>query len=331
MSHVEDKPTLPKIEHSGDGSSSSERSSPEFDEQTFTQENAPVHKRKGGRKPIYATSEERKQRNRQAQAAFRERRTEYIKQLETTIKHHEETLQSLQQSHRSAADECLMLRYKNSLLERVLLEKGIDVQAELSSKTESPHLAPTKVAQPAGNQPSPVQRAIMNRHHQARRSLSGMPPKLVPGYAAAQSRQDGPFPSHSPQLQPTPPSHASSPIGPKSPGFVVQEGMNSPASDAQSQRLVLQQQQNPQPQQQRQQPHLSPRLTSQSHPRAYSGIAIPTSDAATHLMAHSTAGESRNGVGTDKPRPQSGYYPSHFQNHINQLGKLSRPLLSLFL
>jgi hypothetical protein len=32
------------------------------------------------------TSEERKQRNRQAQAAFRERRTEYIRQLETTIK-----------------------------------------------------------------------------------------------------------------------------------------------------------------------------------------------------------------------------------------------------
>lgn len=73
---------------------------------------------------IYATSEERKQRNRQAQAAFRERRTEYIKQLESTIKLHEENLQNLQQSHRSAADECLMLRYKNSLLERILLEKG---------------------------------------------------------------------------------------------------------------------------------------------------------------------------------------------------------------
>ena len=73
---------------------------------------------------IYATSEERKQRNRQAQAAFRERRTEYIKQLEATIKQHEDALHSLQQSHRSAADECLMLRYKNSLLERILLEKG---------------------------------------------------------------------------------------------------------------------------------------------------------------------------------------------------------------
>lgn len=73
---------------------------------------------------IYATSEERKQRNRQAQAAFRERRTEYIKQLEDTIRVHETNLHNLQTAHRSAADECLMLRYKNSLLERILLEKG---------------------------------------------------------------------------------------------------------------------------------------------------------------------------------------------------------------
>jgi hypothetical protein len=99
-------------------------------------------KRKGGRKPvcsysalpclvtllmilqIYATSEERKQRNRQAQAAFRERRTEYIKQLEETIRVHEVNLHNLQTTHRATADECLMLRYKNSLLQRILLEKG---------------------------------------------------------------------------------------------------------------------------------------------------------------------------------------------------------------
>lgn len=29
-----------------------------------------------------------------------------------------------QKNHHRAADECLMLRYKNSLLERILLEKG---------------------------------------------------------------------------------------------------------------------------------------------------------------------------------------------------------------
>ena len=146
--------TVGKTEDGREGSTSSTASSPEPEPGTYTQEHPQQQKRKGGRKPvshlfpsapvhgsrpciaimskagltkrrkIYATSEERKQRNRQAQAAFRERRTEYIKQLESTIKHHEDTLQNLQQSHRTAADECLMLRYKNSLLERILLEKG---------------------------------------------------------------------------------------------------------------------------------------------------------------------------------------------------------------
>ena len=139
-----------KLEPDHERSSESIASSPEPEAVGLNQENPQQQKRKGGRKPvslstaamsssctitmskigltkrrkIYATSEERKQRNRQAQAAFRERRTEYIKQLESTIKHHEDTLQNLQNSHRNAADECLMLRYKNSLLERILLEKG---------------------------------------------------------------------------------------------------------------------------------------------------------------------------------------------------------------
>jgi hypothetical protein len=117
-------PVVPKSEPLPDGSISSNVSTPDAEAEPLTQDTAQTQKRKGGRKPIYATSEERKQRNRQAQAAFRERRTEYIRQLETTIKRNEDSLQSLQQSHRSAADECLMLRYKNSLLERILLEKG---------------------------------------------------------------------------------------------------------------------------------------------------------------------------------------------------------------
>ncbi|KAK5108718.1 hypothetical protein LTR62_007865 [Meristemomyces frigidus] len=109
-----------------EGTPSSIESTPEAETLPDASNERPVQpvKRKGGRKPIYATSEERKQRNRQAQAAFRERRTEYIKQLEATIKQNEETLSHLQQSQRTAADECLMLRYKNSLLERILLEKG---------------------------------------------------------------------------------------------------------------------------------------------------------------------------------------------------------------
>ncbi|KAL1641243.1 hypothetical protein SLS58_006145 [Diplodia intermedia] len=170
-------------EPSRDGSASSIATTPEPEAESYSAQEQPQQqqKRKGGRKPIYATSEERKQRNRQAQAAFRERRTEYIKQLESTIKHHEETLQTLQQNHRSAADECLMLRYKNSLLERILLEKGIDVQAELRAKTGSPHLGPTRVPPPGSAVQPPMQRAIMNRHQQARRSFAGFPQKFSVG------------------------------------------------------------------------------------------------------------------------------------------------------
>ncbi|KAK3197511.1 hypothetical protein GRF29_216g413566 [Pseudopithomyces chartarum] len=196
--------TVGKTEASRDAETPSTASSPEPEPAAYAQDTTQQQqKRKGGRKPvsyypacetsktmptmtltprkIYATSEERKQRNRQAQAAFRERRTEYIKQLESTIKHHEDTLQNLQQSHRSAADECLMLRYKNSLLERILLEKGIDVQAELQAKTGSPNLGPTRqsastTASP--NQPPLQQRAMLNRQQQNRRSLGGVPNKV---------------------------------------------------------------------------------------------------------------------------------------------------------
>ncbi|KAK6331106.1 hypothetical protein TWF696_003177 [Orbilia brochopaga] len=141
---------------------------------------AAAQKRKGGRKPVYATQEERKMRNRAAQAAFRERRTEYIKHLEATIKQQEEALASLQQSSRSAADEVLMLRYKNSLLERILLEKRIDVHAELKAFADND-------AVPAGPIPSlpphppHVQRALHQRllgrapppHHQFHSTHSG--------------------------------------------------------------------------------------------------------------------------------------------------------------
>ncbi|KAG6002866.1 hypothetical protein E4U21_002718 [Claviceps maximensis] len=164
-------------------------------------------KRKGGRKPIYATSEERKQRNRQAQAAFRERRTEYIKQLEETIRIHESNLHNLQSAHRNAADECLMLRYKNSLLERILLEKGIDVQAELHAKGDSPTLGPAHVPHNIV-QPPTIQRPIMNRQHHNRKSNSSIASKLdAAGSSGLQAHKS----ATSPKTRPTPSSHAESP------------------------------------------------------------------------------------------------------------------------
>ncbi|KAK7735930.1 hypothetical protein SLS53_007308 [Cytospora paraplurivora] len=166
-------------------------------------------KRKGGRKPIYATTEERKQRNRQAQAAFRERRTEYIKQLEQTISVQEQTLANLNAAHRTAADECLMLRYKNSLLERILLEKGIDVQAELQAKHGSPNFGPTHTPQNM-IQPPPISRTLLNRHN-SRRSNSSIAPKLEPGYSTLPPIHAGNPAAGSPKSRPTPSSHAPSP------------------------------------------------------------------------------------------------------------------------
>ncbi|KAI1769011.1 hypothetical protein GGR53DRAFT_517463 [Hypoxylon sp. FL1150] len=204
--------SIDKKDHSKDDSEESIGSSPENEPGPSIPENQPA-KRKGGRKPIYATSEERKQRNRQAQAAFRERRTEYIKQLEETIKAHESNLASLQAAHRSAADECLMLRYKNSLLERILLEKGIDVQAELHAKTGSPNLGPTHMPQNMV-QPPPMPRAILNRHHHSRRSASSIAPKLEPGVTSLSQPAGVQQSMASPKNRPTP---AASPTNPTPP------------------------------------------------------------------------------------------------------------------
>ncbi|KAI0145367.1 hypothetical protein GGR57DRAFT_301183 [Xylariaceae sp. FL1272] len=215
---MSDKMSIDKKEESQERSEDSVASTPETgngpDPSTVQPDAQPV-KRKGGRKPIYATSEERKQRNRQAQAAFRERRTEYIKQLEDTIRVHEQNLTNLQSAHRNAADECLMLRYKNSLLERILLEKGIDVQAELQAKTGSPNLGPTHIP-PSMMQPPPMQRTLLSRQHNARRSASSLAPKLEPG-ATSMPQEAVQQSVASPKTRPTPPSHAASPTNPVPP------------------------------------------------------------------------------------------------------------------
>jgi hypothetical protein len=67
-----------------------------------------------------------------------------------------------------------MLRYKNSLLERILLEKGADVHAELQAKTGSPILGPTHMPQNMA-QPPHFQRPVM---HRVRKSVSALAPKV---------------------------------------------------------------------------------------------------------------------------------------------------------
>ncbi|CAG8983739.1 hypothetical protein HYALB_00009835 [Hymenoscyphus albidus] len=307
-----DDMSIDKKEPTREGSEDSmELNSPTPEAETGApQENVGQQKRKGGRKPIYATSEERKQRNRQAQAAFRERRTEYIKQLEETIRVHETNLHNLQTAHRSAADECLMLRYKNSLLERILLEKGIDVQAELRAKTGSPHLGPTHMPQNMAQAPT-VQRAIMNRHHQARRSQSSIAPKLEPG-----------APLQSPQSRPTPSSHASSPTA-ISPGFHNPGVMTPPGSDSQMQ---FHQQQHHQ-QQRLQAPQAAKQPINQGNQGLPGHGGLLGNQGVDAPLA--PKGPRGGGTHTGGTPAAAAYFASpNFQNHYEQLGKLTRPLLS---
>ncbi|KAL9053532.1 MAG: hypothetical protein Q9162_004699 [Coniocarpon cinnabarinum] len=117
-------------------SPSAEPDFPELVDNPFEGESQPPPKRKGGRKPIYATVEERKQRNRQAQAAFRERRSEYIKQLEITLDQHEELLQVARREQQATAYQSSSLQRRIGILERILRENGIDLEAELSARGE---------------------------------------------------------------------------------------------------------------------------------------------------------------------------------------------------
>src|SRR5213080_4463009 len=96
----------------------------------------------------------------------------------------------------------------------------------------------------SATEPPPIQRAIMNRHHQARRSTSGLAAKADPTSQLHQGPRGNVFASQSPRLQPTPPSQTSSP-NPTSPVYVLQGVMTPPASEL----LAQQQQQQHQRQQ----------------------------------------------------------------------------------
>lgn len=186
-----------------------------------------------------------------------------------------------------------MLRYKNSLLERILLEKGIDVQAELQAKTGSPNLGPTHMPQNMV-QPPPIQRAMLNRHHHSRRSASSIAPKLEPGATSLPQPQamHGLQNVASPNSRPTPPSHAASPTNP-GPGYGA--SALSPKTNE----------------------HSNMRSTMPAPMRQLPPMQGPVAAAAARqqMMQHG------NGAGQ---RP-GGFYPTPgFQNHIKQLGKLAR-------
>lgn len=221
-------------------------------------------------------------RNRAAQAAFRERRTEYIKHLEATIKQHEETLSSLQQSSRNAADEVLMLRYKNSLLERILLEKGINVTAELrafAQYNDRPSVPQPAMAQalPA-TQPQHIvsQQSPLPQQHMQRAAVVGRqdaPPAAAAAAAAA--------PSHQPKREI---------MNPQGESVYIKESPDS---------------------------RVAPNSRSSSVAAA---IPTPPDQSAFQFSHNTTAPTSPADFHPGMPMAQT-YYPSPYQAHMEELGK----------
>ena len=159
----------------------------------------------------------------------------------------------------------------------------------------------------AGTHPTPVQRAVMNRQTQNRRCKPGSAARaLRPQSSKSSSNQ-------SPRLQPTPPSQIISPITTNSP-VAVGKGMISPSMDMRAQ-------------QQQPQPPLEPRRFSQQP----ASLSIPSPGPSMPSMTPRTTDGTRSSEMASTARTTASFYPSPFQAHIEQLGKLSRPLLSVFL
>ena len=218
-----------------------------------------------------------------------------------------------------------MLRYKNSLLERILLEKSrlhraerlvmiylkgadgrldIDVQAELKSKTDQ-HSVPA-THQP-GIQASPIQRAVIHRHAHARRTGSAGGPKGL----KSQSSQTSMVSDQSVRSHPTPPLPTSSPIKTKSSMSSLQSGFSG--------GIYPQSQQHPHP-------PLKPRHQGQGTP----GVHPPNSSGSLQgppPRPSANGGTKGNEMGNNPPGSLSDYYPPQFHSHIEQLGKLSRPFI----
>lgn len=207
-----------------------------------------------------------------------------------------------------------MLRYKNSLLERILLEKGIDVQAELRAKTGSPTLGPTHMPQNL-IQPPPIQRALLNRHH-ARRTNSSIAPKLEPGVAAGPLLPPLQSPhalttGASPKNRPTPPSHGASPTATS---YSSQHGASPATSGSDHMSGQVRH-------------HHPPNNSMKAPPIPVGGMAAPGAPTARKMhmpRPQQTAGAPHvsGGVST-----APFYATQAYQNHIEQLGKLT-PLIS---
>lgn len=160
------------------------------------------------------------------------------------------------------------------------------------------------------SQQFPLQRSVLNRPSQSRRSTIG---SMSQPTIKTQSSSSGTIPKQSPQLQTTPRSQTLSPTSAKSPtSFHMQGGPNSPGRDMQTQKL----------------PHQHHKHRN-SASRPHSVHANSSSAPSMQAMSPSSRDGSRSSEMGSGGGTQKNYYPSPYQSHIEQLGKLGRPLVPI--
>ena len=173
-----------------------------------------------------------------------------------------------------------MLRYKTSLLERILLEKGIDVQSELRAFSQGESTpAPTA---PMGSVPQQHRQQPHHPIHQQqmhRQSISRAVPKRG---SVSQQTPDTIYIKTSPIMRPTPVSRAPSP-------HVNSSTMPTP-------------------------------------PDATAASFVPHSVVSTPASDFVSPGGGNNSGCMSIPH---NYYPSPYQQHMEELGKLPLVLLCL--
>lgn len=194
---------------------------------------------------------------------------------------------------------------------------GIDVQAELrlkSATTAGPGIGALKRRGTLAPNQASLEKPARIRNPTQRPGV-GVAPKLEVSGLPPPPQRDGVYHVHSPPLQTTPSSHVSSPTNARSPGFALQGAVSPKGGDFHAQ----------QPQQHARPPLLSrPRAFTQAPPMAM----VPTDAMDTSPTQSLMPGSAM------AARLPSTYYPSSFQKHYDQLGKLTRtsplpPVLSL--
>ncbi|KAG2174371.1 hypothetical protein INT43_004394 [Umbelopsis isabellina] len=103
-------------------------------------ENSISKRKQVGRHRIF-TNEQRKDRNRLAQAAFRERRSQYTKELESVVEDLETIIKELQESNRATSRQLDEVKEENGNLRQLALSVVMEnrsLQSKLKS-TQSRH------------------------------------------------------------------------------------------------------------------------------------------------------------------------------------------------